>query len=446
MTVFDELAETNGDNEWKDWLSKILDLKIEIATFVASRCRRGQVTEIVGYLKGSFNLGLHVRFDAGPDAVIRFPKPGHTAFRDEKVANEVRFMQYLSETTPIPVPQVINWGRTEESPYQLGPFIIMDYIRGTRLSTVLKQPTQSKDEDVILSPNVDNAMLDKVYDQIASFLLQLYQSNFNLIGAITRDPVLKTWSVTSRPLTYNMNELATVAFYPTDKFPTEPFASARAYFQDLADEHTTHLWTQRNLATDPEDAWKRYVARHRFEQLIPKYCTDDAGPYTLFCDDLQPSNMLIDEETLEITAVLDSESTNVTPAQFAYDPPWWLLLLGPDMWLERYTMAEFLARYEPRMEQFLQALERVEGGPRFGGEQPLALMRESWATGRFWFNYAARTSFDIDAVYWAALSERDPAGTELLHDKEARELMRPFTEMKMEQLTAYKKECTAYFS
>ncbi|OJD26941.1 hypothetical protein ACJ73_01663 [Blastomyces percursus] len=452
MTVFDEIAEVNGDNEWKEWLRKVLDLKIEIANFVASRCRRGQAREIVGYLKGSFNLGLHVRFDAGPDAVIRFPKPGHTAFRDEKVANEVQFMQYLSENTTIPVPRVIDWGQTEESPHHLGPFIIMDYVHGRRLSTVLKQPTQSQEEDVILNPNIDNTMLDKVYGQIASFMLQLYQLDFPLIGSISRDPVLKTWSVTGRPLTYNMNELATVSFYPTEKFPTTPFTSAREYFQNLADEHITHLQTQRNLAKDPEDAWKRYVARHRFKKLIPKYCTDDAGPFKPFCDDLQPSNMLIDEKTLEITAVLDFEFTNVTPAQFTCDPPWWLLLLGPDMWLERYTMAEFLARYKPRMEQFLQALEKVEGGSGFGGKQQLgrprlsALMRDSWATGRFWFDYAARKSFDIDTVYWTALHEQDPAGTELLNDEEVREAMKPFTEKKMKQLTAYKKECTALFS
>jgi hypothetical protein len=41
--------------------------------------------------------------------------------------------------------------------------------------------------------------------------------------------------------------------------------------------------------------------------------------------------MLVDAETLKITAVLDLEFTNAMPAQFAYDPPWWLLLVGPEM-------------------------------------------------------------------------------------------------------------------
>lgn len=433
-----------------DLVEKVLELKIEIATFVAGRRKRGQAKEIVGYLKGSFNFGLHIRFsDEGPDAVIRFPKPGHTAFRDEKVTNEVQFMKYLRQNTTIPLPRVIDWGLTAESPRQLGPFIIMDYVNGTRLSTILKQPTQNEGEDMVLNANIDDAKLDKVYGQIARFMLQLSQLDFPGIGAISGDPASNTWSVTSRPLTYNMNELATVSGYPTDEFPTMPFVSASEYFQNLANEHLTHLWTQRNLADNPADAQKRFIARHRFKQLIPKYCIDDAGPFKPFCDDLQPSNMLIDDETLDITAVLDIEFTNVTPAQFTYDPPWWLLLLGPDMWLERRTMEDFAALYEPRMEQFLRALEEVEMESELVGEQPCGrrlstLMRDSWGTGRFWFNYAARKSFDVDAIYWATLHEGG-AGVELLDGGTFAE-MESFIRMKMGQLTAYKEECTALFS
>ena len=118
------------------------------------------------------------------------------------------------------------------------------------------------------------------------------------------------------------------AGYPIDKFPAAQFASVNMYFQNLANEHLIHLRTQRNLADDPEDAQKRFIARHRFKQLIPQYCIEDAGPFKPFCDDLQPSNMLADPKTFQITAVLDFEFTNTMPAQFAYDPPWWLLLLG----------------------------------------------------------------------------------------------------------------------
>ena len=94
----------------------------------------------------------------------------------------------------------------------------------------------------------------------------------------------------------------TVSGYSVDKFPTTQFASVNKYFQNLVNEHLIHLWTQRNLDDDPEDAQKEFTVRHQFKQLIP---------HLPFCDDLQPPNMLA--ETLKITALLDS--TIQTPCQ-----------------------------------------------------------------------------------------------------------------------------------
>ncbi|EEU37264.1 uncharacterized protein NECHADRAFT_37089 [Fusarium vanettenii 77-13-4] len=449
-TCFDEIEETNSDDECRAWLSRVFDAKVELATFVAARRGRGKATEYVGFLKGSFNFGFRFRFsDEGPDAIIRFPKPGHTAtfLRDEKVANEVQAMKYLDQNTTIPVPFVHSWGLTAESPHQFGPFIIMDYVEGTLLSTILKQPAESNQGDIILDPSIDNSILDKIYRQIASYLLQLSHLTFTRIGAISKDN--STWSVNKRPLTYNMNELATVAGYPDDLFPTSAFDCASDYLKSVAHEHVAHLRTQRNLADDSEIARARFIARHRFVQLIPRYCIDDDGPFIPFCDDLRPSNMLVDPETFQITAVLDFEFTNAMPAQFTYDPPWWLLLSGPEVWLDRGSIEEFRNLYEPRMKQFLQALELVEetsvpGGQKLTEPRLSARMLESWRSGRFWFDYAARKSFELDAIYWTALHDGD-TGAELLDD-ESRAEMEQFIEKKMEQLRVYKEEVTARFS
>ncbi|KAH9868111.1 hypothetical protein J1614_007183 [Plenodomus biglobosus] len=134
------------------------------------------------------------------------------------------------------------------------------------------------------------------------------------------------------------------------------------------------------------------------------------------------------------------------PAQFASDPPWWLLLLGPDMWLEHHSMEEFVIRYLPRMKQFLQALERVEARKSLdssANKPPLsAQMRDFWTTKRFWFDYGIRKSFDIDSVYWAALYED---GDDTLDD-EMREEVERLADLKMDQLKAYDAECKARFS
>ncbi|KAF2498882.1 phosphotransferase enzyme family protein-like protein [Lophium mytilinum] len=448
MTVFDLIAEIEGDNEWHAWLKEVLDAKHEIVKFVTDRREGEKPGEFVRYLKGSFNLSLVVSFDdGGPAAVIRFPKPGHvsSSLREEKVKNEVQVLKYLAQNTTVPVPRVTSWGLTQESPNQLGPFIIMEFTEGKSLASILKKPTENDQQEVILNPEVADTTLEIVYEQLAGYLVQFLKLDFASIGAISETTDSNTWAVTERPFTYNMNELATVVSgYPVDKFPTAPFTSASEYFHHLADEHMLHFQTQRNIADDSDDAQRRFIARHRFKQLIPQFCIEDNGPFKVFCDDMQPSNMLVNPETLEITAILDFEFTNAMPAQFSYDPPSWLLLLGPDMWLERYGMERFLAAYEPKMELFLRVLERIEtkvaSTEKDHGAIPLSSrMRDSWQTKRFWFDYGIRKSFDIDAVYWDALDNGDDSLQFL--DKETQAQSESVKQIKMEELDAYLKDC-----
>ncbi|XRM38325.1 hypothetical protein ABZX51_001755 [Aspergillus tubingensis] len=305
-TYFDELEETNGDDECREWLNRLFDARAELATFVARRREGGGTGTYVEFLKGSFNFSFRYTFSDGrPDTIIRFPKPGHTATasRDEKITNEVQVMEYIRQNTDIPIPCIHSWGLTADSPHNLGPFIIMDYVNGTLLSTILKQPDE---EDLYLSPNIDNTLLDKIYYQIARYLLQFSHLTFPKIGAISKDNTSNTWHVPNRPLTYNMNELVTVSSYPANKWPAAPFDCASDYLASLANEHLTHLWTQRNIADNPDIAQDRFIARHRFKQLISKYYpTGNNEPFILFCDDMRPSNMLIDPHTHRITAVLD---------------------------------------------------------------------------------------------------------------------------------------------
>ena len=455
MTAYDEVAQANADDECRAWIRQLIDARDEVVAFVDARLDGKGTGEYLGFLKGSFNLSFHIGFGGQrPGVLIRFAKPGHTnsPWRTEKVANEVRIIEYLRQHTTIPLPYIRCWGLTEESPHQLGPFIIMDFIEGTRLSTFLKQPTEDEDADMILNPAIEEETLDTIYTQLADYILQFSRLEFSLIGAISKD-ASETWTVTSRPLTYDMNEMATGTGYPMDQLPTTPFHRANDFFQSVSNQRLLHLKTQQNLAKDEADVRRRFIARHRFKQLIPEYCIDDAGPFKVFCDDMQPANMLIDPNTLRITAVLDFEFTNSMPAQFTCDPPWWLLLRGPDVWLDRNSMDEFLVRYVPRMEQFLRALERVEEKSAAGGDERLekelrlsTRMRDSWKTGRFWFNYAARTCLDMDDIYWHTLHDQvDGDGFGLL-DEATRAELKPLIRMKMEQRKAYEKECAVRFA
>jgi hypothetical protein len=445
MAPYDFIAEKNIKDERLAFAHKLLDAREDIVSFVDNRLGWNGTGKYDGFFKGSFNLNMDVkRGDSDEHVLIRFPFPGNIygPWRDEKVTNEVMVMSYLREHTSIPVPPVRCWGVTEESPQQLGPFIIMDLMEGQDLSDFLQQPTQSKEEAIILNPNIDEVKLDFVYDQIADFMLQLSRLEFSRIGAISKDAASGRWAVVGRPLTYDMNEVVTLAGYPPDQFAmTAPFDRASDYFAARAHYFQTHVETQRNIAGDSEEvAWSQLVARRRFAELIPAYCVDDAGPFRLFCDDLRPTNMLADPETLRITAVLDFEFTNAMPAQFAYDPPWWLLLKQPAGWVREGEMQKFLDFFVPRKEQFIRAMERAEAkSPPPAGQSCIsARMRDSWDSGRFWFNLASRKSFDVDEIYWEALSEKGKGQT-ILDEATLAERER-FVKKKKDQFDGYRRE------
>ena len=91
-------------------------------------------------------------------------------------------------------------------------------------------------------------------------------------------------------------------------------------------------------------------------------------------------------------------------------------------------------------------MEKAEGrvGANARSSRLSTYMRESWETGRFWLNYAARKSWAFDSIYWKYLDERFfgkrgsnaqnhelwKARVDLLTDKE-RMAMEPFVERKM---------------
>lgn len=75
--------------------------------------------------------------------------------------------------------------------------------------------------DKIAQANADEETLDTIYSQLIDYLLQISQLEFPQIGAISKD-ASDTWTVTGKPLTYNMNELASSTGYPVDQFRLSP--------------------------------------------------------------------------------------------------------------------------------------------------------------------------------------------------------------------------------
>ncbi|KAH8812442.1 hypothetical protein F5884DRAFT_669956, partial [Xylogone sp. PMI_703] len=173
----------------------------------------------------------------------RFPDPGRIVFPEEKVQKEVAIMQLIRGRTSIPVPFILHHCMTDESPFGLGPFIIMEYIeRVYDLVDALNTPGLTLQDRPILDPNIHPDRLEFVYGQIADILLQLSKLSFSRI----RSPFEvgeSSWSVTERPLTMNMSELVQLGNFPWSKLPNCTFDSTSSYFSAIAQMHLTHLRT-----------------------------------------------------------------------------------------------------------------------------------------------------------------------------------------------------------
>lgn len=322
-------------------------------------------------------------------------------FPEEKVRNEVAVMTFLRQNTNIPVPGIIHYGMGDESPAGLGPFILMEHVAHvSNLAAQLRAPGYKRGDRPFLDPDIEEEKLAFFYGQIADILLELSKPSFDKIGSLARDA--EGWNTDNRPLTMNMNELVQLGNFPPKMLPRTSFTTASAYYQHLAETEFMHLAAQRNDAVDSDDCRNKYVARTLFcklaaESRLRNHTTPDSGPFKLFCDDLRPTNILLDED-MKIAAVIDWEFTYAAPAEFSHSPPWWLLLEMPEEWPR--GVADWTKAYQPRLETFLRVLESREDASiasgALGHEQRLSgRMRESWTQAAFWVDYGARKSWAL---------------------------------------------------
>ncbi|KAK8135220.1 phosphotransferase family protein [Apiospora sp. TS-2023a] len=280
------------------------------------------------------------------------PIPGVIPFPEEKTRYEVATMRYVAAHTTTPVPHIYHHGTAAENPSGLGPFIIMDYIdHHQNMSRELLDPAR-EDQRAILDPNVSEEKLELLYGQMANILLQLSNLKFPLLGSLVDEKVVHNDA-------------------PASILPSKTYTSSNEWYRALADLHMAQLALQHNSAVeDEDDARDKYVARQLFRNLAAKnrlfpYPAPRGGvlntaneEFRLFSEDLRPANVLLDKD-LRVVGVIDWEFAYAAPAQFSYDPPWWLLVREPEDWPGGYR--PFMEIYEPRLRTFLRVLEREEG-------------------------------------------------------------------------------------
>ncbi|OBT74569.1 hypothetical protein VF21_07528 [Pseudogymnoascus sp. 05NY08] len=349
---YDDVAWEKSDDVFDAWKHKLYrnDVLQAIGTFVQKH-RGGVAIKLCNPLRGSFNVCIKVEFLDGGAAMIRIPYPGVVMFPEEKVKRE--------ENTSIPVPLILHYGMADECPYNLGPFIIMEYVKHAYDLTELFKEQRSTGDTMAIDPNITDEKLSCVYEQMADILLELSKCSFPQIGSLVETQEFE-YSILERAMTLNTNELVQLGNFPPSQLRSQTFNSSASYLQALSDTHITHLSTQHNDAIkSAEDCRRRYIARHLFRKLATEHrlTGGDDKTFKLFCDDLGPHNVLVDAE-FKVVAVIDWEFAYSAPSKFSQTPPWWLLIQMPERWPQGLDSWE--ENYEKRLQLFLYCLEKRE--------------------------------------------------------------------------------------
>jgi aminoglycoside phosphotransferase (APT) family kinase protein len=466
----DNLAWDKNDEAWEISQKRLRRRDTcELAASLARQKFGRKATFGPPLIIGGYNILYKVQVEGmASDVYVRLPCPDWVQFPIEKTLQEGATARYVEQHTQIPVPKIFYYGEKSD----LGPFMILQHVENHGLMVNrIKMPNPHPDVTSVLDPNISETVLSNFYEKAARCLLQISRLSFDRIGSLSENDD-NTFSVTGRPLSKNMNDMLQLANIPRAVLPPEnkTYSTTDEWYIALAEMHMAQLIFQHNdLVTTEDDCRNKYVARQLFRRLAKDHrlssfgFADDGwsaqskswssrlsrapsnlGSFRLWADDFRPGNILVDDSD-DIVAVIDWELTYAGPTQFILDCPWWLLLEVPESWkpdIDGWTKV-----YDIRLQTWFSAMEKVEKD--IGSEMlPFFLsthMRESWETGRFWLNYAAKNSWAFDTVFWKYLDEKFFGTREedipkddlwrtrvnLLSEKE-RAAMETFVEWKME--------------
>ncbi|PVH71816.1 hypothetical protein DL98DRAFT_520862 [Cadophora sp. DSE1049] len=396
---FDEIAEASHEPSCDAWFDLFNSLQGAPLSKFVSKFRDDQQCWQQSIDCGSFNFCCRFAFADGVQWMLRFPMPGKVMYLAEQVRRELGPKKYILGETNIRNPKLI--AKTLDKLWKENP----------------KEPRSG------LRSDIDEKVQEIVYRQVANILLELAEHKFDRIGSLSFDDG-GSHSVTARPLTLKMNEVARVGGVVNDDYLKAPFESTSDYFNHVGQQNLDHLLKQRNSVDDADDARRKYINRRLFQAITSRYISKEHNyVFTLFCDEFRPSNFILDDD-LKLWWI-DLEWTYAAPYQMLYSPPRWLLLRNPCRWSEIPGLMDlFKVKFETfhgilvEEESKRLLLAKIDAEPCERGttesqiqhlslgESFSSLMRKSMEDGKFWYHEFIRESFDFDDEFlWKQFAE-----------------------------------------
>jgi hypothetical protein len=226
---FDEIAEASHEASCDAWFDLYNSLQGAPLSKFVSKFRDDQQCWQQGIDCGSFNFCCRFAFADGVQWMLRFPMPGRVMYLADQVRRELGPKKYILGETNIRTPKLIAYGMEDD--LGLGPFVITEFIKGKTLDKLWKE--NPKEPRSGLRSDIDEKVQEIVYRQVANILLELAEHKFDRIGSLSFDD-RGSYSVTARPLTLKMNEVARVGGVVNDGKPIQvPTTNFKAFLIPL---------------------------------------------------------------------------------------------------------------------------------------------------------------------------------------------------------------------
>lgn len=257
---------------------------------------------------GTHNVVYELRFSDGTSWVMRIPFAwSAVALRRNLIGH-----QFIASHTSLPVPKIHAY--SFDSDNALGqPYTILDSVRGTLLADVWNDPTWW----------TSSRTKSRTLSSLARHMVQLASLEFSQIGLLDVDDVTGIHHIAEFTSDFVLDPAAASA-------PRGPFDTQREYLSALLNSATGGTIKPNYLVflmLNEEIADSRY----------------NLGPFSLCHPDLNYHNVFVDDESGEISALIDWDDLSSRPLQvgaLAY-PEWLMADWDPTMYQDLKQVGPF---------------------------------------------------------------------------------------------------------
>jgi hypothetical protein len=293
--------------------------------------------------EGSFNICYWVNIE-GIDTqwVVRFPKPiaDHSIIR-MKLRSEVATLQFLHQSTRVPVPKVIGYGEGDDA---FPPFLIMENVDGIRLT-------------LLWGVNVGPSIVTRILRSIAEVHHELLSHPFDRIGMLDLPTSNDAPPVLISPLSLDTLEHCRDGVSPTLH---PPFETVSQYYDHKLGIWNHRLREQRNSVDSRTDALRKFINAEIIREFLDHSDSplQENGPFYLVHPDMGGNNVIIDPQSWKIKAIIDWEGTCILPVESALSPPKCLHNIKP---IDLLPDSNEYQRFQERLKLYCRQFSHVIG-------------------------------------------------------------------------------------